>query len=416
MFLFSPYDVEKEYGVPFSQINVTEKYDEMAANDNIRKKTINARGLFTRIAALQFESGYPYIMNEDTVNRAHNNSGKIIMSNLCSEIVMTSTASTFNEDNSYDHVGRDISCNLGSMNVDNTFNSEDFSHTIETAVRSLTTVTTKLDDEVECVPSVKRGNQETHAIGLGQMNLHGFFARNKILYDSDEAIEFTRLYFYATLYQVLKASNKIAIEQGENYPTFKESKYASGEFFDKYTNEELPTFESNTIKNLFESSTVYLPTREDWIELKESVMEHGIYHAYMQAVAPTGNISYVNEATSSIHPIVAPIEIRKDGTLGRVYVAMPHLSEETAPYYKTAYDIDNKAIIDIYAAAQEFVDQSLSLTLFYRDTDTTRDVVRTMIYAWTKGIKTLYYARVKTENLDGTDVDDANKFCSDCMI
>lgn len=419
MYLFSPYDIQKEYGVPMSEINITEMYDELVANDKISKKTINARDLFTHIAALQFESGYPYILNEDVANRAHNNPGRIKMSNLCSEILQSSTPSTFNTDGSFDEVGRDISCNLGSLNIANVMESENFAKTIETSIRALTSVTDRLDEEVDCSPSIRRGNKLSHSIGLGQMNLHGFLAKNHIHYDSEEAVDFTRNYFYAVLFQALTASNKIAMERNETYHDFKLSKYASGEFFDnKYTNEnyELPTPQTDKVKSLFDDSTIHLPDRNDWIELKEKVMKYGLYHAYLQAVAPTGSISYVNESTSCIHPIVAPIEIRKDGTNGRTYVPVPYLDDDTIPYYKTAYNIDNKAIIDVYAAAQEFVDQGESLTLFYKNTDTTRDVVKTIIYAWSKGIKTIYYARVKSNALEGTEVIDANGYCESCQI
>lgn len=416
MALFSPYDIKKVYGLDFNEVDITEMYDELVANDAIKKTWINPRNLFGQIAKMQFESGYPYIMNVDSANRAHNNAGKITMSNLCSEILQASNPSTFNADNSFKEVGRDISCNLGSLNVDNTFNSQNFSLTVETAMRALTTVTNELDEDIECSPSVQKGNRDNHAVGLGQMNLHGFLARNFIEYDSEEAVDFTRMYFYSTLYQVLRASNKIAMETGKTYWNFKDSKYASGEFFDKYTESELPDFETDKVRGLFASSTVHVPTRQDWLELKDSVAKHGLYHAYMQAIAPTGSISYVNEATSSIHPIVAPIEARKDGMSGRVFVPMPHLNDDTVGYYRTAYMIDNKAIIDIYAAAQEFVDQGMSLTLFYSNENTTRDLIRTYIYAWTKGIKTLYYARIQTKSLDGTEVEDANALCESCMV
>lgn len=351
-----------------------------------------------------------------TVENGHSLIFNGIATGNCSEILQASNPSTFNADNSFKEVGRDISCNLGSLNVDNTFNSQNFSLTVETAMRALTTVTNELDEDIECSPSVQKGNRDNHAVGLGQMNLHGFLARNFIEYDSEEAVDFTRMYFYSTLYQVLRASNKIAMETGKTYWNFKDSKYASGEFFDKYTENELPDFKTDKVRGLFASSTVHVPTRQDWLELKDSVARHGLYHAYMQAIAPTGSISYVNEATSSIHPIVAPIEARKDGMSGRVFVPMPHLNDDTVGYYRTAYMIDNKAIIDIYAAAQEFVDQGMSLTLFYSNENTTRDLIRTYIYAWTKGIKTLYYARIQTKSLDGTEVEDANALCESCMV
>ncbi len=117
MYLFSPYDVEKVYGIPFSDICVTEKYHEMVDDARIKKTKINAREFFQTLAEIQFESGYPYIMFEDTVNKDNPIDGKIIMSNLCSEILQVSTATTFNEDQTYDVVGKDISCNLGSMNI-----------------------------------------------------------------------------------------------------------------------------------------------------------------------------------------------------------------------------------------------------------------------------------------------------------
>ena len=140
MYLCSPYDVERVYGVPFSEISVTEKYHEMVDDGRIHKRKINARRFFQTIAEIQFESGYPYIVFEDTVNKANPIKGRITMSNLCSEILQVSEASTYNDDLSYDHVGKDISCNLGSLNIAKTMDSPDFSKTIEMAIRGLTAV------------------------------------------------------------------------------------------------------------------------------------------------------------------------------------------------------------------------------------------------------------------------------------
>ena len=135
MYLFSPYDVEKVYGMPFSDISVTEKYYEMVDDSRIKKTKIKAREFFQTLAEIQFESGYPYIMFEDTVNRANPIDGKINMSNLCSEILQVSQPTTYNDDLSYDQIGKDISCNLGSLNIAKTMDSPDFGLTIETAIR-----------------------------------------------------------------------------------------------------------------------------------------------------------------------------------------------------------------------------------------------------------------------------------------
>src|SRR5699024_6260208 len=145
MYLYSPYDVERVYGVPFAEINVSEKYEELVGDSRIRKTKISARGFFQTLAEIQFESGYPYVMFEDTVNRANPIKGKITHSNLCSEILQVSTASTYNDDLSYSHVGKDISCNLGSMNIAATMDSPDFARSIRTAIRSLTAVSDQTD-------------------------------------------------------------------------------------------------------------------------------------------------------------------------------------------------------------------------------------------------------------------------------
>ena len=233
MYLFSPYDVERVYGVPFADISVTEKYYDMVDDARIRKTKIKAREFFQTLAELQFESGYPYIMYEDTVNRANPIEGKITHSNLCSEILQVSTPSVFNDDLSYAKVGKDISCNLGSMNIAKTMDSPDFAQSIEVAIRALTAVSDQT--HIWSVPSIEQGNNDSHAIGLGQMNLHGYLARERIFYGSEEGVDFTNIYFYAVLYHALRASNRIAIERGTHFKGFENSKYASGEFFDKYT-------------------------------------------------------------------------------------------------------------------------------------------------------------------------------------
>jgi ribonucleoside-diphosphate reductase alpha chain len=409
MYLFSPYDVERVYGVPFADVSVTEKYYEMVDDARIRKTKIKAREFFQTLAELQFESGYPYIMFEDTVNRANPIEGKITHSNLCSEILQVSTPSLFNDDLSYAKVGKDISCNLGSLNIARTMDSPDFAQTIEVAIRALTAVSDQT--HITSVPSIEQGNNDSHAIGLGQMNLHGYLAREGIFYGSEEGIDFTNIYFYTVLYHALRASNRIAIERGTHFKGFERSKYASGEFFDKYT-EQVWEPQTEKVRQLFVDADIRIPTQDDWKRLKESVAAHGIYNQNLQAVPPTGSISYINHSTSSIHPIVSKVEIRKEGKIGRVYYPAPYMTNENLEYYQDAYEIGYEKIIDTYAAATQHVDQGLSLTLFFKDTATTRDVNKAQIYAWRKGIKTLYYIRLRQLALEGTEVEG----CVSCML
>ena len=207
------------------------------------------------------------------------------------------------------------------------------------------------------------------------------------------------------------ASSKIAEERKETFAGFEKSKYASGEYFDKYINQEWVA-KTPRVQELFANAGVQIPTAEDWKALAKRVAEHGMYNQNLQAIPPTGSISYINNSTSSIHPIVSRIEIRKEGKIGRVYYPAPYMDNDNLEYYKDAYEIGPEAIIDTYAVATQHVDQGLSLTLFFPDTVTTRDLNKAQIYAWKKGIKTLYYIRLRQLALEGTQVEG----CVSCML
>ncbi|HCN03233.1 class 1b ribonucleoside-diphosphate reductase subunit alpha [Pantoea ananatis] len=409
MALFSPYDVERIYGQAFGDISISKKYAEMLADDRIRKTYIQPRDFFQTLAEIQFESGYPYIMYEDSVNRDNPIAGRINMSNLCSEILQVNSASEFNEDLSYRRMGKDISCNLGSLNIAHAMDSGDLAHTVETAIRALTAVSDMSD--IGSVPSVAEGNRRSHAIGLGQMNLHGYLAREGIAYGSPEALDFTNLYFYCVTYYALRASNQLAKERQQTFDGFSASTYATGAYFDKYLQSDWQP-RTARIAALFADAGISLPCHNDWLALRESVMASGLYNQNLQAIPPTGSISYINHATSSIHPIVSRIEIRKEGKTGRVYYPAPFMTNDNLELYQDAYQIGPEAIIDTYAEATRHVDQGLSLTLFFRDDVTTRDINKAQIYAWKKGIKTLYYIRLRQMALQGTEI----QGCVSCAL
>ena len=409
MALFSPYDVERIYGKAFGDVAISELYDELLVDDRIRKKTINARDFFQTLAEIQFESGYPYIMFEDTVNRANPIAGRINMSNLCSEILQVNSASTYDENLDYADIGKDISCNLGSLNIAHTMDSPDFGRTIETAVRGLTAVSDM--SHIRSVPSIEAGNAASHAIGLGQMNLHGYLAREGIAYGSPEGLDFTNLYFYTITWHALHTSMMLARERNQRFAGFEQSRYASGEYFSQYLEGDWQP-KTEKVRELFARAGITLPTREMWQQLRDDVMRYGIYNQNLQAVPPTGSISYINHATSSIHPIVSKIEIRKEGKTGRVYYPAPFMTNENLALYQDAYEIGPEKIIDTYAEATKHVDQGLSLTLFFPDTATTRDINRAQIYAWKKGIKTLYYIRLRQLALEGTEIEG----CVSCAL
>ena len=422
MYLFSPYDVERIYGVPFSYVDITKEYDNMVNNPEIRKSKLRARDLENEISKLQQESGYPYVVNIDTANRVNPIDGKIIMSNLCSEILQVQEPSVINNAQEYEYLGTDISCNLGSTNIVNLMKSPDFERSVDVAVRALTFVTDH--SSIDAVPTVKNGNSKAHTIGLGAMGLHTFFALNQMEYGSPESIEATDLYFRMLNFYTLKASNKIAKERGKSFEGFERSKYATGEYFDSYIAEDVQ-IQSDKVKKIFEKLPI--PTAEDWKQLKEDVMSGGLYHQNRLAIAPTGSISYVNETSASLHPITRLIEERQEKKTGKTYYPAPFLSNDTLPFYKSAYDIDMRKVIDVYAAAQKHIDQGMSLTLFMRseipeglyewkegrtNKMTTRDLNILRNYAWNKGIKSIYYVRTFTENNDEI----GSNACESCSI
>lgn len=409
MYLFSPYDVEREYGKPLSEISITEEYRNLVENEDIKKYSINAREFFKTIAEIQFESGYPYILFEDNANRGNPIDGRINMSNLCSEILQVNSASEYNPDGSYSTIGSDISCNLGSINIAKAMESPAFGNTIHTAIRALTAVADLTS--IEAVPSVKKANDEGHAIGLGQMNLAGFLGLKRIKYGSEEALDFVSTYFAIVAYHAISASNQIAFETATKFVGFENSAYADGSYFTKYIEKSWAP-KTDKIKKMFYWSGIHIPTQNDWKILAQKVKMFGLYHMYLQAVPPTGSISYINNSTSSVHPIASKIEIRKEGKIGRVYYPAPYMTNDNLDFYEDAYEIGYEKIIDTYAAAQEHIDQGMSLTLFFKDTATTRDLNKAYIYAWKKGIKTIYYIRIRQMALDGTDV----KECVSCML
>ena len=421
MYLFSPYSVEKEYGVPFSYINITEEYDNLVANPNIVKSKIKARELEEEISKLQQESGYPYVVNIDTVNKVSAFNKKIIMSNLCSEILQPQTPSVLTDSQDYEVLGTDISCNLGSLNMVNLMEAEDIGKTIRTATRALTWVSDH--SNIVAVPSVKNGNEKAHSIGLGLMGLASFLAMNHIEYGSKESLDITSTIFELMNYWTLAESNLIAKERGVTFDGFEDSKYADGSYFDKYTDGQ---FEGRTdlVEELFYGQ--FLPTAKDWENLKADVMKYGLYSESRMAVAPNGSISYINDCSSSIHPIINRIEERQEKKIGKIYYPARGLATDTIPYYKSAYDTDMRKVIDVYAAATQHVDQGLSLTLFIRSEipeglyewkgenkkQTTRDLSILRNYAYNKGIKSIYYVRTFTD--DGGEVG-ANQ-CESCSI
>ncbi|WP_010268665.1 class 1b ribonucleoside-diphosphate reductase subunit alpha [Paenibacillus senegalensis] len=393
--VFAPYSVYKAYGQHLDEMDLDDMYDQLLADDRVKKKKVmSARDMLVKIATIQLESGYPYIMNKTNANRSHalKDIGTVKMSNLCTEIFQLQEVSVINDFGLEHQIRRDISCNLASLNIVNVMEHRKIRESVHQGMVGLTAVSDMT--KVSNAPGVVKANSELHSVGLGAMNLHGFLAKNKIAYESEEAKDFARTFFMMMNYYSLEKSMLIAKERGIVFKDFERSEYAKGTYFAPYLETDYrPQTEKG--KSLFEG--IDIPAPEDWGRLKAEVQQHGLYHAYRLAIAPTQSISYVQNSTSSVMPIVEPIETRTYAN-STTYYPMPYLSQDNFFYYKSAYMMDQFKIIDLIAEIAVHIDQGISTVLHVNSNVTTRELARYYLYAAKKGLKSLYYTR--TNRLD----------------
>ena len=395
-YTFNPHTVFLEYGQYLDEMDMNEMYEKLVDNPNVKKKKINARELLVKISQTQKESGYPYLFFKDNVNKEHalKGIGTVKFSNLCTEIMQLSEVSDINAYYEEDTIRRGISCNLGSLNIATVMENKRIKEATKAAIDSLTMVSDLTN--IDVVPTIKKANEELHSVGLGAMNLHGFLAKNFIMYESKEALDFCNVFFMMVNFYSLERSMEIAREKGETFKDFERSEYANGNYFNKYvTKEYMPQTEK--VKSLFEG--IYIPTKEDWANLKEQVMKHGVYNAYRMAIAPNQSTSYIMNSTASVMPVVDTIEVREYGDSTTFY-PMPYLTNDNFFFYKSAYDMDQKNILKLISVIQRHVDQGISTILYTKSTDSTRDLARLYIYAHRLGLKSLYYTRTRKATIE----------------
>lgn len=298
----------------------------------------------------------------------------------------------FTGDNNW---GIDVSCNLGSINIAKAMESKDLESAVRYAVNALNVVINETN--IKSVPTVANGNNLIRSMGLGAMNLHGYYAKNRIFYEGEEAKDFADTFFMSMRFFAMKRSMEIARDMGIVFWQFEKSEYAKGEkgnFFPKYLENSFAP-KTKKIQDLFEG--MHIPTPEDWRWLMEQIQKFGLANGYFMAIAPTGSISYVQSATASISPITEQIETRTYGD-STTHYPMPYMNNDNMFFYTEAYDVDMFNYIDLVATIQQHVDQGISTTLFVDSNKTTEDLAMYFIYANKKGLKGLYYTRTKLLN------------------
>jgi ribonucleoside-diphosphate reductase alpha chain len=402
MYVFYPNTVYKAYGIDFADVstNMEYWYDKLVENPDVRKRKVSPRKLFDMIASLQGESGYPYIMFVDNVNKVNPLKLPVKFSNLCTEILQPTITSHYADydKKEQDEIGMDISCNLASGHMGNMIKHNTIKETVFAAMDVMNSVSTKTN--ISYVPAVAKANRLNRSVGFGIMGHHGYIAENYILFGSEEDIDLIDAFFATVNYYSLVHSMEKAKATKQKFFQFETSKYADGTYFDG-RGQVLP--KSDKVKELLKD--VYIPTNEDWKKLKQDVMTHGLYNSHRLAVAPNGSIAYVMSATPSLTPIKQLIEERTYGN-SKTYFPMPSL-DIAAFMYESAYRIDNYKVIDVIATAQKHVDQGISFELGITSTITTKELIRYYLYAHYQGIKTLYYTRTQKLKIDE---------CESCVV
>lgn len=379
------YSLEDYYGEEWEK-----RYYDCVNDSHISKCTVSVKDIVRLILRSAVETGTPFAFNRDTVNRMNPNghAGMIYCSNLCTEIAqnmapieyVSTNISVENGDTvllTTTRPGDFVVCNLASLSLGNLPLEDDeyMQRTIETAVRALDNV---IDLNFYPLEYAKLTNHKYRSIGLGVSGYHHMLAKRNIKWESEEHLKFVDEVFERINFAAIKADNALAIERGA-YKLFDGSDWQNGDYFKKrgYTSEM-------------------------WKGLQRSVRENGMRNAYLLAVAPTSSTSVLSGTTAGVDPVMKRfyLEEKKGSMLPRV---APELSINTWWYYKLAHTIDQTWSIKAAGVRQRHIDQAQSMNLYITNEFTMRQVLNLYIEAWKAGVKTIYYVRSKSLEVEDCD-------------
>lgn len=368
-----------------------EKYLDCVQDDRIKKRVVPIKDIIRLIIKSAVETGTPFTFNRDHVNRMNPNGhkGMIYCSNLCTEIAQNMSGieeveervETVNGETVVVTVtkpGEFVVCNLASLSLGhlNVEDEEEIADITKCAVRALDNV---IDLNFFPVPYAKINNEKYRPIGLGVSGYHHMLAKQGISWESEQHLQFVGDVFSKIHYAAIEASSEIAKEKG-SYTYFEGSDWQTGTYFDKR----------------------HLKT-EKWNQLREKVKQQGLRNAYLLAIAPTSSTSIIAGTTAGIDPIMNRyfLEEKKNGLMPRV---APELSMETFWYYKNAHYIDQKWSVRACGVRQRHIDQAQSMNLYITNEYTFRKVLDLYILAWEEGVKTIYYIRSKSLEVEECEV------------
>ncbi|WP_028562089.1 ribonucleoside-diphosphate reductase subunit alpha [Paenibacillus pinihumi] len=376
-YLFDPHEVRTLMGWSLEDAWGEEwerRYEECVNHAELSKEEIPAIEIMKRILASAFETGTPFVFYRDTVNRANPNKHKgiIYCSNLCTEICQNMSATEYVSTTHEDGIittqvksGDYVVCNLSSLNLGRTRTKEEIAEVVACQMRMMDNV---IDLNQYPIPQAEITNRKYRAVGLGTSGYHQWLALNRINWESDEHLEQADKLYEWINYCAIRASMEIAREKGA-YPAFEGSEWQSGAYF------EQRGYDS-----------------PQWKKLREDVAGHGVRNAWMFAIAPTASTSLIAGSTAGIDPIFDKffIEEKKNAVIPQT---APDLNEDTFWFYKEAHHIDQHWSIKAAGRRQRHIDQSQSFNLYITPDYTAKDFLELYMEAWKNGLKTVYYCR-----------------------
>ena len=387
------YALEDSYGEEWER-----RYRDCVADPRIPKRRILIKDLVRLILKSAVETGTPFAFMRDAVNRANPNGheGVIYCSNLCTEIAQNTSAieevarEVVTEDGDTVVVtttrpGDFVVCNLASLSLGRLPVEDDevMGHVIETAVRALDNV---IDLNFYALPYARITNHRYRSIGLGVSGYHHMLARRGISWESEDHLAFADEVFERINYHAIRASERLAEERGA-YGLFEGSDWQTGAYFAKRGYCSL----SGEVAEVREGAM----GSERWGELADAVARNGVRNAYLLAIAPTSSTSILSGTTPGIDPIMRKffLEEKKGSMLPRV---APELSPRTYWYYKPAHYIEQTWSVRAAGVRQRHIDQAQSMNLYITNDYTLRQVLNLYLEAWRRGVKTIYYVRSKS--------------------
>ncbi len=391
-YLFDPHEVRKIKGYSLEDFydetigsgRFRERYADCVEDERLSKKCIPAIEIMKRIMRSQLETGTPFMFYRDTVNRLNPNShkGMVYASNLCTEIMqnMSATVVTSEEAENGEIVirktpGDFVVCNLSSLSLAKVIGDDVLKRVIDIQIRMLDNV---IDLNRIDVPQAELTNKKYRAIGVGTFGWHHLLAKEGIKWESDEAVTYADHLYETINYYVINASCELAKEK-EKYPAFSGSDWETGNYFSK--------------RNY---------SSKEWKSLKERVSRYGLRNGYLIAVAPNSSTSIIANSTPSVDPIFKKFYSEEKKNY-KIPVTAPDLNAETTWFYKSAFLIDQAWSIEQNAARQRHVDQSISFNLYVNHNIKAKDLLNLHMLSFKKGLKTTYYTRSTSIELEGCE-------------